>query len=105
MGSAYPRSIELLRWSCNGREHGRGDGSDGAESFEEHNPQLYLALALLSKKSALVMVKNTDVNNGDESVAGTERCVRQQQQGSPTSTNAVLVTTKTTRVDCSDDRK
>ena len=37
------------------------------QSFEEHNPQLYLALALLCKESVLVTVKNTEFNNGDRS--------------------------------------
>ena len=40
------------------------------QSFEEHNPQLYLALALLCKESALVTVKNTEVNNGLEAWRG-----------------------------------
>ena len=39
----------------------------GKQSVEEHTPQLYLALALLCKGSALVTVKNTEVNNGLES--------------------------------------
>ena len=52
------------------------------QSFEEHNAQLYLALGLLCKGSALVTVK---------------------QQRSPTSTDAVLVTAETCRVDSTDD--
>ena len=40
------------------------------QSFEEHNPQLYLALAMLCKRSALVTVKNTEVNNGPEAWRG-----------------------------------
>ena len=40
------------------------------QSFEEHNAQLYLALALLCKGSALVTVKNTEVNNGLEAWRG-----------------------------------
>ena len=34
--------------------------------FEEHNAQLYLALALLCKGGALVTVKSIEVNNGLE---------------------------------------
>ena len=39
-------------------------------SFEEHNPQLYLSLALLCKGRALATLKNTDVNNGLEAWRG-----------------------------------
>ena len=38
----------------------------GEQSFEEHHPQLYLALGPLCKGSALVTAKNTEVNNGLE---------------------------------------
>ena len=48
--------MEVLRWA--------------AMSFGEHNAQLYLALALLCKGSALVTVKNTEVNNGLEAWRG-----------------------------------
>ena len=63
MGSANPKSTEALRWAA------MADGKITAaavakHSFEEHNPQLYLALALLCKGSALLTVKNTEVNNG-----------------------------------------
>ena len=36
------------------------------QSSDEHNPQLYVALALLCKGGALVTAKNTEVNNGLE---------------------------------------
>ena len=65
MGSANPKSIEALRWAA------MADGKITAaaivqQSFEEHNAQLFVALALLCKGSALVTVKNTEVNNGLE---------------------------------------
>ena len=40
------------------------------QSFEEHKAQLYVALALLCKGSALVTVKNTEVSNGLEAWRG-----------------------------------
>ena len=66
MGSANPKSIEALRWAA------MADDKITAaavlqQSFEEHNAQLYLALALCS---ALVTVKNTEVNNGVEAWRG-----------------------------------
>ena len=69
MGSATPKSIEALRWAA------MADAKITAtavvqQSFEEHNAQLYLALALLCKESALVTVKNTEVNNGLEAWRG-----------------------------------
>ena len=69
MGSASHMSIEALRWAA------MADGKITAaavvqQSFEEHNAQLYLALALLCKGSALVTVKNTEVNNGLEAWRG-----------------------------------
>ena len=69
MGSANPKSIEALRWAA------MADGKITAAaivqlSFEEHNAQLFLALALLCKGSALVTVKNTEVNNGLEAWRG-----------------------------------
>ena len=59
------------------------------QCFEDHNPQLYPAFALLCKGSAMVTVKNTDVNNG--------------LAAWPTSTDAVLVTAEVYRVDPADD--
>ena len=40
------------------------------QSFEDRNIQLYFALAIGRKGSALVAVKNTEVNNGLESWRG-----------------------------------
>ena len=69
MGSSNHKSIEALRWAA------MADGKIAAaavlqQSFEEHKAQLYLALALLCKGSALVTVKNTEVNNGREAWRG-----------------------------------
>ena len=57
MGSANPKSIEALRWAA------MADGKITAaavvqQSFEEHNAQMYLALALLCKGRALVTVNS-----------------------------------------------
>ena len=50
MGSANPKSITAA--------------AVVKRSFEDHNPQLYLALTLLCNGSTVVTVKNTEVNNG-----------------------------------------
>ena len=69
MGSANPKSIEALRWAA--MAYGKITAAAVVQqSFEEHNAQLYLALALLCKGSALVTVKNTEVNNGLEAWRG-----------------------------------
>ena len=73
------------------------------QSFEEHNPRLYLALALLCKASALVTVKNTEVNNGLEAWRGLNASYDSDNKRSPTSTDAVLITSETCRVDVADD--
>ena len=65
MGSANPKSIEAMRWAAV-EEDKITVAAVVKQSFEEHNPQLYLALAGLCKGSALVTVKNTEVNNGLE---------------------------------------
>ena len=69
MGSANPKSIEALRWAAM-EEDTITVAAVAKQSFEEHNPQLYLALALLCKGSALVIEKNTEVNNGLEAWRG-----------------------------------
>ena len=69
MGSANPKSIEALRWAAM-EEDKITVAAVVKQSFEEHNPQLYLASALLCKGSALVTVKNTEVNNGLEAWRG-----------------------------------
>ena len=63
MGSANPKSIEALRWAAM-EEDKITAATVVKQNFEEHNPQLYLALALLCRGSALVTVKTTEVNNG-----------------------------------------
>ena len=69
IGSANPKSIEALRWAA--MEEDKITAAVVVKlSFEEHNLQLYLALALLSTGSALVTVKNTEVNNGLEAWRG-----------------------------------
>ena len=59
MGSSNPKSIEAMRWAA------MEDDKITAASFNEHNAQLYLALALLCKGNASVTKKNTEVNNGE----------------------------------------
>ena len=58
MGSANPKSIEAPAME----QDQITAAAVAKHSFEEHNPQLHFALALLHKGSALV--KNTEVNNG-----------------------------------------
>ena len=65
MGSANPISIEAKRWAA--MEDDKITAAAVAQqSFEKHNAQLYLALVLLCKGSALVTVMSTEVNNGLE---------------------------------------
>ena len=63
MGSANSKSIEALRWAAM-QDAKITAAAVVQQSFEEHNAQMYIALALLCKGSALVTVKNTEVNNG-----------------------------------------
>ena len=72
-GSANPKSIEAMRWAA--MEEDKITAAAIAQSFDEHNTQLYLALALLCKGGALVTVKNTEVNNGLEAWRGLNRYV------------------------------
>ena len=62
MGSANPKSIEALHWAAMD-ENTVTATAVTERSFEEHNPQLHLALALLCKGNAQVTVKNTEVNS------------------------------------------
>ena len=95
MRSANPKSIEALRRAA----------MVVKQSFEEHNHQLYLALALLCRGSALVTVKNTEVNNGleawrglnatyDSNSKGRQR-VRMQYLLQPKRAESILQTTET----------
>ena len=52
MGPANPKSTEALRWAAMD-ENSIAAGAVRAQEFEEHNPQLYLAFALLCAGSAL----------------------------------------------------
>ena len=49
MGSANPKSIEALRWAAM-EEDKITAAAVVKQSFEEHNPQLYLVLALLLQR-------------------------------------------------------
>ena len=69
MWPANPKSIGALRWAAMADDKITA-AAVVQQSFEEHNAQLYLALALLYKGSALVTVKNTEVNNGLEAWRG-----------------------------------
>ena len=80
MGSANPKSIAALRWAAVGEK--KITVAAVAElSFEEHNPQLHLALALLCKESALVTVKNTVFNNGLEAWRGLNAAYDSNNEG------------------------
>ena len=63
MGDANPKSVEALR-RATVEENPIAAAAVTTHGFEDHNPQLYLAQALMCKGSALVTVKNTEVNNG-----------------------------------------
>ena len=65
MECASPKPIEALRWAAM-EEDKITARAVVKQRFEDHNPQLYLALALLHRGSALVTVKDTEVNNGLE---------------------------------------
>ena len=69
MGSANHKSIEAMR-SAAMEDDKITAAAVTQQSFDEHNTQLYLALALLCKGSALVTVKSTEVNNGLEAWRG-----------------------------------
>ena len=73
------------------------------QSLEEHDRQLYLALALLCKGSVLVTVKNTEVNNGLEAWQAWNAAYNSNNRGRQRA-DAVLVAAETTVIDCSDDR-
>ena len=89
--SANPKSIEALRWAAV-EEDKRTVAAVVKRSFDDHNPQLYLALALLCKGSALVTVKNTKVNNGLQAWRGLNATYDSNNKGRQTSADAVLVT-------------
>ena len=70
MGSVRTKSIEALRWAAMADDKITA-AAVMQQSFEEHNAQLYLALALLCKGSALVTVKKTksqqmDLRRGED---------------------------------------
>ena len=66
MGSANPKSIEALRWAAM-EEDKITAAAVVKQSFEDHNPQLCLALTLLCEGSALVTVQNTmDLKRGED---------------------------------------
>ena len=73
------------------------------QGFEDLNPQLYVALALLCKGSALVKVANTEVNNDFEAWRGLHGTYDQQQRATA-NTNGVRTTTDTFRCGGADDR-
>ena len=58
----------------------------------------------MCKESAKVKVKSTEVNNGLEAWRGLNATYDSNNQGRPTSTDAVPVTAETVRDDPADDR-
>ena len=91
MGSA------TLRWSAMKADKNTS-AAMAKQSFEEHDPLLYCALELLCKGSALVTVKNTEVNSGLEAWRGLNATCYSNDK-SPTGKDAVLVTAETFLVD------
>ena len=69
VGCANPKSIEAMRWAAM-EDDKITAAAVTQQSSDEHNPQLYVALALLCKGGALVTAKNTEVNNGLEAYRG-----------------------------------
>ena len=69
-------------------------------SLEDHNPRLFLALAIMCKGGALVTVKNTEVNNGLEAWRGLNATykgrprVRMQFLLQPKRSESILQTTE-----------
>ena len=103
VGSANPKSIETLRWLAT-EEDTITVAAVVNQSFEDHNPQLYFALALLCTGSAVVTVKNTEVNDGlaawrglnakyDSNNKGRQR-VRMQYLLQPKRSESILQTTE-----------
>ena len=69
MGTSNSKSIEALRWAA--MQYAKITAAAVVQqSFEEYTAQLYLALVLLCKGSALVTVKSTEVSNGLEALRG-----------------------------------
>ena len=52
MGFANPKSIEALRWAAM-QDANITDAAVVQQSFDEHNAQLYVALALLCKRKRI----------------------------------------------------
>ena len=80
MGSANPKSLKHWRWAAM-EEDKITAAAVVIQSFEDHNPQLYLALALLCKVSALVTVKSTEVNDGLEAWRGLNATYESNNKG------------------------
>ena len=97
MVSANPKSIEALRWEAL-LENDVTAAAVKTKVFEEHNPQFYLALALLCKKCALVTVKNNEANNGLEAWRKGRQRVRMQYLLQREHSETILQTTDVVEV-------
>ena len=102
MGSANPKSIEALSVAAK-EEDKITVAAVVKQSFEGHNRQRYLASALPCNGSALVTVKNTEVNSGLEAWRGLNATCMTATTKSPASTDAVFFTSETCRVGPADD--
>ena len=69
VGSANTKPSGALRWAAMEETHITAE-SVKTQDFEVQNPQLYHALAHLCKGSALMTVKNTEINSGLEAWRG-----------------------------------
>ena len=89
MRSANPKSIEALRWAAT-EENPNKAAAARTQSFEDHNHQLCLALALLCKESVLETMKHTYDSTNKE-----RQRVRTQYLLQPKCSYAIAQTTET----------
>ena len=73
MGSANPMSVQAPRLAAM-EDSPIVAAALRKQGFEDHNPSLFLVLALLYRGSVLVTLKNTEVSTGLEAWRGLQRC-------------------------------
>ena len=93
MGSANPKSIEAMRWAAM-EEDKITAASITQPSFEEHNCSVVPDLGTVVPRKCIDNSEEQRSQKWTRNLARIECHVRQQQQRSPTSTDAVLVTTE-----------
>ena len=104
MGSANPKSIEAPRWAAMEETQIAAEALR-TRGFEKPDPQLCFAFALFVVQRKHTGDRETHRDQQRlEAVAWVERCVRQQQQRSAASANAVFIMAQTCRCSHIDDR-